>query len=970
MKKFVIIVLAAVINLSVYAQRDARQPFKGVIGKTLADSKQSWPEKIKAADGAPNVVWILIDDVGFGASSTFGGLVATPNFDTLAANGLRYTNFHTTSLCSPTRAALLTGRNAHHVAMGHHPELATGFPGYDGDIPFEAGTAAEIFKENGYNTFALGKWHSTRPEDVSAAGPYNRWPTGRGFEHFFGFMGGATDQWHPLLIDETNPVNIEPNTTHLNKLLADKAIEYIANQKSADADKPFFLYFAPGATHAPHQVAKEWIDKYKGKFDNGWDAYRTKVFKRQQALGLLPAGTVLPPRQLGVKAWDSLSADEKKVYAHFMEVYAAYLSYTDYEVGRVINYLKQTGIIDNTVIFLMIGDNGASKEGTYTGTSGFSTKSQGEDIKFLLSQYDKIGTEFSSPNYPLGWSQAANTPFRYWKSDANSEGGTHNPLIVYYPKGIKEKGGIRFQYGHVIDILPTTIELTGLKVPDTINGYKQDPIQGTSLAYSFNNASAASQHTIQYYELHGGRAVYKDGWKAAVYHPRNTFGEKNGDINFNPRPFSQDKWELYNINKDWTETTDLAAKEPQKLEELKALFDSLAIQNNVYPLKSYTEGLPQPEIKPKRVIYEGTTVRTKINIGKGNVSITANVIAGKDPQGVIFANGGLFGGTSLYIQNGKLIYLLSDGLSETVLSSSKVITEGTYTINVQFIDSTVILSVNGEQQAQATITAKNKYLNTFGSEGVSVGRDLNSPVTKKYPGTFPFNGRVQLLTVEQPSATTKENAIVLPVDSFEAKLNQATAAQIIDTRLPEEFAINHLSNAININSLQSNYAEQLSKLDKTKPVFTYAIGNGRSVQLANELTEKGFTQVYVLDGGIGGWIGNAKPIYSTSKDNFTIADFKKITSTNKLVLLDLHTRYCPGCRKLQPTVDSLSKEYGITLKVVKIDVYDNPAIAGTFKANAVPTLIVYNDDKIIWRRTGADTQKGDVEKIITGLVLK
>ena len=755
MKKYFVVIVALfliITNCKVYAQYDPIQPFQGKIGKTLDDSKQWWPEKIKAPAGAPNVVWILIDDVGFGASSTFGGLVETPNFDSLASNGLRYTNFHTTSLCSPTRAALLTGRNSHSVAMGHHPELATGFPGYNGDIPFEAGTVAEIFKENGYNTFALGKWHSTRPEDVSAAGPYNRWPTGRGLEHFYGFLGGNTDQWHPLLIDETNPVDIEPNTKHLNELLADKAISYIANQKSADPDKPFFLYFVPGATHAPHQVAKEWIDKYKGKFDKGWDAYREEVFERQQALGLLPSGTILPPRQAGVKAWDSLSGDEKKVYAHFMEVYAGFLSYTDYEVGRVINYLKQTGIIDNTIIFLMIGDNGASKEGTYTGTSGFATKSQGEDIKFLLSQYNKIGSEYISANYPLGWSQAANTPFRYWKSDANSEGGTHNPLIIYYPKVIKEKGGIRFQYGHVIDILPTTIELTGVKVPEVINGYKQEPIQGISLAYSLNDSAAPSRHTVQYYELHGGRAIYKDGLKAEVYHPRNMFGEKNiTDINFSPRPFSQDKWELYNINKDWTETNDLAAKYPEKLEALKALFDTLATANNVYPLKDYATGLPEPVISPKRIIYEGTTVRTKVNIGKGAVNITANVIITNDTSnGVIFANGGLMGGTSLYIQNGNLFYTLTDGINEVTIAGTKPISKGNYSIKINYTDSNeVILSVNDEQEAQLSITARGKYLSSFSSEGVSVGKDLNSPVTKKYYGTFPFNGEVRLLTVEQ-----------------------------------------------------------------------------------------------------------------------------------------------------------------------------------------------------------------------------
>lgn len=746
------VLLTVVFATNTFAQHDPAQPFKGKIGKTLAETQQAWVERVKAPEGAPNVVWILVDDVGFGAASAFGGLVNTPTFDNLASNGLRYTNFHTTALCSPTRAALLTGRNAHHVAMGHHAELGIGTPGYSGDIPFEAGTIAEIFKENGYNTFALGKWHSTHPKDVTAAGPYNRWPTGRGFEHFYGFIGGATDQWHPQLVEENNFIDIEPNTKHLNQLLADKAISYIANQKSANPDKPFFLYLAPGATHAPHQVAKEWIDKYKGKFDFGWDEYRERVFKRQQELGLLPPGTVLPPRQAGVKAWNELTPDEKKVYAHFFEVYAGFLSYTDYEIGRVINYLKQNELLDNTLIFLMIGDNGASKEGTYTGTTGAGEKVQGEDITFLLSQYDKIGTEYTSPNYPLGWSQAANTPFRYWKSDANSEGGSHNPLIIHYPKAIKDKGGIRTQYAHVIDVLPTTVELTGIKIPEVINGYKQTPIQGISLAYSIVDAGAPTKHTVQYYELHGGRAIYKDGWKAEVYHPRNIFGEAgNKDINFNPPDFDKDKWELYNLNDDWTETNDLAAKYPQKLDELRALFDEEAVKNNVYPLRNYRAGVPLPEIKTKTVIYAGTTEKTRVNIGKGAVSITAAIeLPDKTTEGVIFANGGLTGGTTLYIKNGKLFYTLTDGIKEITLTAPTLLATGKHNIKVEFTDaSKVTLTVNDEKAQQETIGPKNKYLNSFASEGVSVGRDLNSPVTKTYKGTFRFTGIINKLVVEQ-----------------------------------------------------------------------------------------------------------------------------------------------------------------------------------------------------------------------------
>lgn len=743
------LVLTALVQSA--AQHDPLQPFQGKIGRTLPESEQWYPERTKAPKDAPNVVWILMDDVGFGASSAFGGLIATPTFERLANNGLRYTNFHTTGICSPTRAALLTGRNAHSVAMGHHAELGTGFPGYTGDIPFEAGTVAEIFRENGYNTFALGKWHGNRPIDLTAAGPFNRYPTGRGFDHFYGFLGGATDQWHPELVEENNPVNIEPNSKHLNELLVDKAISYVANQKSTNPDKPFFLYLATGATHSPHQVGKEWIEKYKGKFDSGWDKYREDVFKRQEALGLLPKGTKLPPRQQNLKPWESLTADEKKVYAHFFETYAGFLSYTDYEIGRFVDYLGRVGQLDNTIIFLVIGDNGGSKEGSYTGTTGTTANSKGQDIGVLLSQYDKFGSEYTNQNYPLGWSQAANTPFRYWKSDVNAEGATHNPLIVHYPNGIKDKGSMRWQYGHVIDILPTTVDLTGIRVPEEINGYSQMPIHGTSLAYTINDARSATRHTQQYYELHGGRAIYKDGWKASVYHPRNIFSETAiNDIHFNPAPFDKDKWELYNLNEDWNETNDLATRNPEKLEELKKLFDEEARKYNVYPLKNYRDGMAPPEIKAKAVIYEGTTVRTKVHIGKGPVTITSNIELTKDTnEGVVFSNGGLTGGSTLYFKNNALFYTLNDGVNENTLVGGPL-SKGAHVIKIEHTDAaTVILFVDGKEVKRQAISGRNKFLGTFGSDGVSIGKDLTSPVTKIYSAPYPFSGLVRSVVVEQ-----------------------------------------------------------------------------------------------------------------------------------------------------------------------------------------------------------------------------
>lgn len=750
-KSFLSLILIITATATSFAQHDPVQPFKGKIGKTIEETEQWWQKQPEAKKGAPNVVWILLDDVGFGATSAFGGLIQTPNFEKLANNGLRYTNFHTTGICSPTRAALLTGRNAHSVGMGHHAELGIGTPGYNGNIPFEAGTVAEIFKENGYNTFALGKWHGNQPKDLTIAGPYNRYPTGRGFEHFYGFLGGATDQWHPQLVEETSPIDIEPNTKHLNQLLTDKTISYIANQKSADADKPFFIYYATGAAHAPHHVSKEWSDKYKGKFDGGWDQYREEVFKRQLELGLVPKGTKLPPRQTGIKPWETLSADEKKIYARFMEVYAGFLSYTDYEVGRVTNYLQEIRQLDNTIIFLIVGDNGGSKEGTYKGTTGIAEKSEGDDVKFLLSQYDKIGTEYSYPNYPLGWSQATNTPFRYWKSDVNAEGASHTTLIVHYPEGIKEKGGLRSQYTHVTDILPTTIELAGLKVPEVINGYPQRPFHGTSLNYSIADASAPTRHTLQYYELHGGRSIYKDGWKASVYHPRNVFGETTTDINF-IADFKRDKWELYNLNEDYNEINDLAAKNPEKLEELKKVFDTEAKKYDVYPLKNFRAGLAAPEIKAKSIIYEGTTIKTRVYIGKGAVTLTANVeIKSKNPEGVIFANGGLIGGTSLFIKNNKLQYLLNDGVNTVLLTSSKNLNPGKNTIKVEFADDKkVVLFVNDEKVAdQIIINKNNKYLSSASGDGFSVGKDLNSPVTKTYNGTFAFSDVVKSLVIDQ-----------------------------------------------------------------------------------------------------------------------------------------------------------------------------------------------------------------------------
>jgi arylsulfatase A-like enzyme len=567
-----------------------QQPYQGVVGKTLADSKEWWPEPITAPKNAPNVVWILLDDVGFGAASTFGGLISTPNFDTLALGGLRYTNFHTAGICAPTRSALLTGRNHHSVHEGgfSHTILSAGFPGYDGRIPSSAGTIAEILRDNGYNTFGVGKYGLTPDEEATDAGPFDRWPSGKGFEHYFGFLGSQTDQYKPDLIEDNQ--HVTPDGRHLSDQITDKAISYIGKQKKAAPGKPFFLYYAPGATHAPFQVDSSWSNPYVGKFNEGWDAYREKVFENQKKLGVIPGYAQLPARNKDIQAWNTLTADEKKLYARFFEVYAGYLTYTDFEVGRLIQYLKQINQLDNTIIFLIIGDNGASKEGTFHGVINkelFSkTVSDSLQINGNLDEIGEIGTpEGKQTNYPLGWAQAANTPFKYWKQDANSEGGTHNPLIVFYPKGIKDKGGIRTQYGHVIDLLPTTTEFIGIHRPAYIRGIKQDSIQGTSLVYSFDDKEAVSRNQDQYYYIFGARSLYKNGWKAETYHhpdiidlTRYTQG-KDSLI----KDYSKDVWELYHLDEDFNERIDLAKKNPEKLAELQKLFDEEAKRYNIYP---------------------------------------------------------------------------------------------------------------------------------------------------------------------------------------------------------------------------------------------------------------------------------------------------------------------------------------------------------------------------------------------------
>lgn len=731
------------------AQHTPLQPYKGKIGKTLKETQESWPEKKKAVKGSPNVVWILLDDVGYGAISTFGGLISMPTLDSLANNGLRYTNFHTTAICAPTRAALLTGRNSHSVHMGLFPENAIGTPGYDAQMPFEKATVAEILKENGYNTFALGKWHITPLADLTPAGPFNRWPTGRGFEQFYGFPSrGSIDQWHPELWDGTRRVKDAQDGKHFNEIIADKAIGYLSGQESGNAEKPFFLYIATGAGHAPHQVDKKWSDKYKGKFDSGWDDYREKVLANQIKLGVVPKDAKLPPRNVGVKEWNTLPADERKLYARFMETYAGFLEYTDYEIGRVINHLKASGQLDNTLIFVSVGDNGASKEGTFVGTVNNFGAGITEETRLQknLAQIDLIGTEYSKANYPLGWSAATNVPFRHWKQDANSEGGTHNPLIVFYPKGIKEKGGIRNQYSHVIDILPTTLDIINARIPESINGYKQEPVEGTSLAYSLNDAAAKDRHLVQHYEVLGSRAVYKDGWKAASLHVKG-------------QDFDKDKWELYNLKEDFNEIKDLAASQPGKLKELRAAFESEAARFNIYPLKDGTIPVQiQTAFKDadRVVLYPGQS--TIVDIAspfaiKKSFSLIADVKSfGVGDEGVLLSRGGAEGGLSFFVQNRKLnlVYAVGDGTKYTVTSEQATLPTGDVALRADVIyasdgSGTISLFANNLKIGETKIekTTGSVYLH----EGVNVGFDDLTPVGDSYKVPFSFSGKIDKVEI-------------------------------------------------------------------------------------------------------------------------------------------------------------------------------------------------------------------------------
>lgn len=734
-------------------------PFAGEIGETVGESRPSKPEIQYPPKQAPNVVVVLLDDVGFGSSSTFGGLIPTPTLDALAGEGLRYNQFHTTALCSPTRAALLTGRNHHRAHMGTVGEAATGFPGYDSVIPRSTATLAEVLRQNGYNTALFGKNHVTPMWELSPAGPFDRWPTGLGFERFYGFHGGQTSQWEPAIYDQTTPREPYRDNPdyHLDVDLADQAINWIRNQKASAPGKPFFIHFAPGSCHAPHQAPKEWIDKFKGQFDQGWDQLREDIYQRQLALGIIPPGTRLTPRPDEIPSWDSYPERYRPVATRLMEAFAGMLAHTDAQVGRVVDSIKELGEWENTLFVYIVGDNGASGEGTIHGAwneiAGFSG---GEDPEWLLAHIDDIGTKRCENHYNIGWAWALDTPFQWMKQVASHFGGTRNGTVVSWPKAIKDKGGIRSHFHHVIDIFPTVLEAAGIAVPEVVNGTAQDSLDGVSMLYSLEQADKPDQRTTQYFEMVGNRAIYHDGWVAAYFGGRLPW--EIGKLEANSRAETA-TWELYHVAEDFSQSIDLAGQYPDKLKELQALFHAEALRNNVFPIN---DGLgvdlhasSRPSLTDNRdhfTFYPGNIRLNEfstVNLKNRSFDITAHLeIAAAGTEGVVICQGGIVGGWSLYVENKRPVYLYNwYGHEHFRIAAEQPLPAGEVTLTLEFAydgggfgkGGLARLLVNGAEVAQGRIDKTVPFLFSISGEGLDVGVDTGSPVGA-YEHGFPFTG--------------------------------------------------------------------------------------------------------------------------------------------------------------------------------------------------------------------------------------
>jgi len=651
--------------------------------------------EVKAPANAPNVLIVLIDDMGFGQSSAFGGPIHMPTVEGLANSGLRFNEFHTTALCSPTRAALLTGRNHHMNNMGSITETATAFPGQTGQRPNSVAPLAEMLRLNGYSTAAFGKSHETAAWEVSPSGPTDRWPTRSGFDKFYGFIGGETNQWAPLIYDgmiQVEPSH-DPNYNFMTDM-TDQAIAWMGYQKSLTPDKPFFIYFAPGAVHAPHHVPKEWIAKYKGKFDQGWDKVREETLARQIKLGVVPVGTKLAPKPEAIKDWATLSPDEKKLFARQMEVFAGFGEYADTEIGRLIHAIEETGQLDNTLVFYIVGDNGASAEGGMNGLFNEYTYFNGhhESVQDILKHYDELGGPSTYPHYAAGWAVAGDSPFEWTKQVASSYGGTRNGMVIRWPKGFTAKGELRSQWHHVIDIAPTILEAAGLPEPKSVNGTVQTPIEGVSMVYTFADAKAPSRHTTQYFEIFGNRAIYHDRWLAGTVH-RAAWEFKVR------RPLEDDIWELYDTRTDFSLANDLAAKNPEKLKEMQDLFLKEAVKYQVLPLDDRLQErfvaamVGRPDLMAGRTsltVYQGMTGMSEnifIDVKNRSHTITAEVeIPANRANGVILAQGGRFGGWSFYLMDGKPTYTYNWlGLQRYTVAATQTLPPGKSTIRFEFV---------------------------------------------------------------------------------------------------------------------------------------------------------------------------------------------------------------------------------------------------------------------------------------------
>ena len=729
------------------------------IGRTRQDSRPGQIKVTEAPAGAPNIVIVLLDDVGFSAASTFGGAVSTPVLDRLAKEGVSFNNFHTAGVCSPTRAALLTGRNQHDVGTGSIVEAARGFPGYTGVIPKSTVTIAEILRRSGYGTAFFGKHHNTPFWEIQPTGPFDRWPTGLGFERFYGFLAGEAHQWDPVLYQDTTPVTPPDQPEyHFTEDMAEQAIAWIRQQKAVDLEKPFFVYWAPGATHAPHHVHQKWIDKYKGRFDRGWDALREESFLRQKELGVIPPNARLTPRHSGIPAWDTLTPDQQRIAARLMEAFAGFLDHTDQQVGRLVKAIQNLGEWDNTLFLYIVGDNGGSPEGGIQG--GFNEMSAfngvREDSRVVLERLDEIGGPSAYNHFSAGFAWATNTPFQWTKQVASHFGGTRNPLVVTWPSGLKDKGAIRNQFHHVNDVVPTILEILDIEVPEGIDGVDQQPMDGVSMLYTFEQADAPSRHETQYFEALGNRAIYHDGWIASARHGRLPWV-----LAAKPTDFDDDVWELYNLREDFSQSNDLAEQYPDKLKELQELFWEQAVSNNVLPLDAGS--VDQTNLNPTggRKTFSfpaGISLNEWIAPSFKNRSHWITVDLDRptnDADGVLVAQGGSMGGWSLYLEDGYLTYSYNYlGFNTTRIVSSERLPVGKSVVRFEFAydgggmgkGGRVFLYVDDKQIAKGSVEKTIPFLYSA-NETFDIGRDRGSPV-QDYQGPDEFTGSIYEARVE------------------------------------------------------------------------------------------------------------------------------------------------------------------------------------------------------------------------------